>query len=172
MTLFSFRIKMSDESPFENILKNIKNIFEAKTSDPSDIKLPEVPVLANKSFIKIPANLTKEKIDNEINEIFSKETGLDRIKELFKFEYVFWAFIFLGYLKIKFQLKSETTGKRSEFLEENTTILTSVFTAGFILVAILKVSETQENFRKHNALTVYVDKKASAVNLPWNLKFE
>lgn len=34
----------------------------------------------------LPASLTAEKIDSEIKDIVSKETGVDRIKEMFRFE--------------------------------------------------------------------------------------
>jgi hypothetical protein len=40
------------------------------------------------STLSLPPSLTREKIESEINDIISKESGMERVKELFKYEYI------------------------------------------------------------------------------------
>ncbi|CAF0709796.1 unnamed protein product [Brachionus calyciflorus] len=89
----------------------------------------------------LPDNLTEEKIDLEIKEVFRNESGLERVKSLFKYD--------------------ETAGQRPNFLIENIDILTSVGVSGFILGSILKVNESSESFKRNNQLALYTDKKAA-----------
>jgi hypothetical protein len=55
-------------------------------------------------------------------------------------------------------------GRRSELLSENGFLLEVVGLTGFMLGAMARSNETQENFKRHNQLVIYTDKKAANVN--------
>jgi hypothetical protein len=63
--------KSSISSAVITLFQDVKNYFEQPKKINTD---------------KLPSNLTEEKIEAEIREICSKEDGIDRIKNLFKYE--------------------------------------------------------------------------------------
>jgi hypothetical protein len=66
------------DSSVLNFLDSVKGYFNsvAKKDAPEN----------SKTGIALPPSVTRENIDSEINSIVSNESGVDRIKELFRYE--------------------------------------------------------------------------------------
>ena len=76
---------MSSEAPetsnVETIFAKIKNFFTEQS--PVSDKNRTIESANNSDFL---SNLSKEKIDQEVNKIIASETGIERVKRLFSYE--------------------------------------------------------------------------------------